>query len=218
MRTPLILTFLIFIEAFVFGQELGNFKNVNTLRIIKSRHLPDYRIRYLNEDYEFQFSKKVCIKVIDTLLKRLESEVEDIDTLFHTKEGRLKDVNNLKIVRCYFKDQDSLKLKNLFYDETVDNPLELADSLFDFIAPAMLDAGRFKFFLKGKQQSTLIKVEVISGNDYYSKCEIKYMSENGKEVWTSPWYYEMLSEPYDSFLKTKTIDEIEQMELPIPEK
>ena len=218
MKTPLILTFLIFIEAFVFGQDLGNFKIVDTLKIIKSRHLPDQRITYLNEDYEFQFSKKVCIKVIDTLLKSQESELDENDTLFYTKEDRLKVINKLKIFRYYFKGQESLKLKKPFYDETVENSQELADSLFGFIAPAMLDAGKFKLFLDGKLQSKLIKEEVLSGNDYYTQVEIRYMTENGKEVWTCPWYIESFSEPYDSFLKTKIIDEIEPMELPIPEK
>jgi hypothetical protein len=211
MKT-LIIILLIFIEASVFGQDLGNFKIVDTLKIIKSLRLPDQRISYLNEDYEFQFSKKVCIKVIDTLLKSLESELENNDTMSYTKEDRLKDIHSFTTVRSYIKDQESLKLKKPFFDKKVDNSLELADSLFSFIAPAMLDAGRFKLFLSGKQQSTLIKVEVTSGNDYYSQVEIGYLTQSGKEVWTCLPYIDSFSEPVIDLKEAKPI------ELPEPEK
>ena len=208
----LIIIILIFIEAFVYGQDLGNFKIVDTLKIIKLRHLPDQRIRYLNEDFEFQFSKKVSIKVIDTLLKSSESELENKDTMFYTKVQRLKDIKDLRTVHYYIKDQDFIKLRKPLFDEKIDNPLALTDSLFEFIAPAMIDAGRFRLFLNGKQQSTLIKVEVSYGNNNYSQSEIRYLSETGKEVWTCQPFLIEFSAPIIELKEAK------EMELPEPEK
>ncbi len=182
MKTT-ILILLILIETFVSGQSNRNFKHIDTLKIIKTRHIPDHKISYLNEDYEFQFSKTVCLKVIDTMLKTLESELNDNG--FYSKEYQLKDINKYKIVRNYFKEQDYIKLKKPFFDDKVANTLELTDSLFAYIAPAMLDAGMFKLYINGKSEKRIIKSEVCCGN--CTLITISYILESGKEVWYSTY-------------------------------
>jgi len=151
------------IEAFVFGQNNGSFKYIDTLKVIQTRNLLDNKITYNTETCEYQFSKAISIMAIDNLLKELEKELEINSTQGYKYEKTLRYINDYKVVRDYLFEQNYLKLNKPLLDDTITNNLQLTCLLFGYVLPKMLDSGMFKLFLNGKEQTIITKIDAADG-------------------------------------------------------
>ena len=207
MKT-LVITLLMFIETFVFGQDYHNYDTYDTVKIIRARHLPDYKISYLTDNCEFQFSKTLSIKTIDKFIKEIASDKSSL----YIYEIGLERINNYKIVRNYLINQDSVKLNKPSLTDTIINTLQLTSSLFGDFLPEMLDSGMFKLFIDGKEQAIITKIDGSRDSNNFYEALIFYIAENGKEVWS--FVYDFI-ESYPADLPLKSF---EPEEMPEPEK
>ena len=206
MKT-LIITLLILIDAFVFGQDSRNYDTYDTVKIIRARHLPDYKISYLTDNCEFKFSKTFSIKTIDRFIKEIASDKSSL----YIYEIGLERIKNYKIVRNYLINQDSVKLNKPSFTDTISNTLQLTSSLFGDILSEMIDSGMFKLFLDGKEQTNITKIDVSVSGNYWYEASICYIAENGQEVW-SYVYDSIIGDPPFERLLNK-----ESEEMPEPE-
>jgi len=206
MKT-LIITLLLFIEAFVFGQDYRNYDTYDTVKIIRARHLPDNKITYLTENSEFQFSKTFTITTIDKFIKVLELDKSSLDTY----ETGLELTNKYKIVRNYLLSQDSVKLNKPSFRDTISNTLQLTSSLFGDFLPEMLDSGMFKLFHDGKEQANIIKIDASEDSNNFYEASICYIAENGQEVWSYVYDF-MISDPPFEILINKGPEEMPEPE------
>jgi hypothetical protein len=196
-----------FIEAFVFGQDYRNYDTYDTVKIIRARHLPDCKIRYLTDNCEFQFSKTFSIKTIDKFIKEIASDKRSIEIY----EMNLELIKKYKIVRNFLINQDSVKLNKPSLTDTICNTLQLTSSLFGDLLPEMLDSGMFRLFLDGNEQKIITKIDVSVSGNYWYEASICYVAENGKKVW-SYVYDSITGDPPFERLLNKESDEMPEPE------
>ena len=190
MKTATILTFLIFIGSFSFGQDHST-KKIKPIKIIALKTLPDIELECDLGEIVLKFSKNLTLNHLDDVIQNYEST---LDTSVYTKQ-EISDVGIIiKSVREYLSGNRVKKLTDILATQIIASDKVKFDIMTDCAAGSLLnemickmyDNGEFNLLLNGTKLSSVTKAYVEERSDYHDSECIRYYSQNNvelKECW-----------------------------------
>ncbi|PKP45977.1 MAG: hypothetical protein CVT94_16205 [Bacteroidetes bacterium HGW-Bacteroidetes-11] len=188
MKTT-ILTLFLFLSFISFGQN-NSTKEIEPLKTIASKTLPDTDLEYSINGIVLRFSKSLTLEYWDSLF--LENYKTIFDTLAYSKQDLENLTFTMKSIRNHLSGSGIIKLTvPLDFNMILDKDLILSIAIFggvngfyDDIICQMLDAGEFNIFSNGVKLHSVIKVRVVE-TVFSSRSEnIRYYSVTSKELKT----------------------------------
>ncbi|MPM09033.1 hypothetical protein SDC9_55349 [bioreactor metagenome] len=188
MRTTLLIL-IILTQSVAFGQSHQKHSQIEDLRIIGLKQIPDTDIELSVEGLIVKFSRNLIIKDLEEWTNENNGL---LDTLEYSKSEILKIKETLMLTRAYYNDKTNIKLIEPINIKGVDknqNNLEYASLLaaasiifHEKIVCKMMENGEFKLFSNGYQQKSITKAKVTENYLGGTDVSIRYFSQDNKEI------------------------------------
>lgn len=191
----LLSTLLFFLAILSFGQN-NSTKEIEPLRTIESKTLPDTDLEYNINGIVLKFSKDLALDYWDRLVPG------NYETTFDTSAYSKQDLEDLtlimKSIRDYLSGSGTIKLTvpldiGKIADENLILSIATISAVNDFyndLICHMLDSGEFNIFSDGIKLHSVTKARVIETTLSSRSEEFRYYSETSRELKTCcPCYY-----------------------------